>query len=613
MSVLILILGLTVLLFLWGKWPPDVVALMAMMALYFSGILTLGETLSGFSNPTVIMIAALFIIGEGLARTGWTALAGKKFVALARRSATRLTVILSAGSSLLSGLVSNTGTVAALLPVAVAAAWSAGTFPSKVLMPLAFGSNTGGLLTLTGTPPNIIVSNALETSGQEGFGFFEFGLIGLPLLLISLLYFRFVGFRLLPGNRTANRPASIDTEMHGWIERFSIAENVYRLRIRSMSPMISTRLGAWSLEVQYGVQVLRLRRRHPRLLESGAGFVEFPDPDTELRYHDVLTVKGDPASVDRLMQETKLGLLPQPFNTEELRSEFITQEVGMAQMLITPNSSFVGQRVAMGAYLKKYGIQLLGASRNNKPLPGAEVDIRAGDAFVIRGSWENMEQLKSVYRNLVITGSPDAMARDVEQLTPRSWMALGSLVLLVVLLVLNIVPGAIAALLSAGLVMLTGCVPISQAYRRISWTSVIMIAAMIPMGLALQKTGLASDAANALVASLGQTHPTLLLAGIFLLTTGFSQTINNSATAVLMAPIALMAAASLGLSPQPFLIAVAVSASTAFLTPVGTTTNAMVMSAGGYRFTDYLRVGFPLLLLFFTATLILVPWIWPYR
>lgn len=211
---LLIILLITISLFVWGKFPPDVVALMSMLALFLTGILDLTETLSGFSNPTVIMIAALFIIGEGLSRTGWTALAGQKFVAWAGKSIPKLLVIVTLGSSVLSGFVSNTGTVAALLPVTVSAAWSAGTLPSKLLMPVAFGSNTGGLLTLTGTPPNIIVNNALTEQGMEGFSFFEFGLIGLPLLLISILYFRYVGYRLLPNYKTKNRPIDIDSEMH---------------------------------------------------------------------------------------------------------------------------------------------------------------------------------------------------------------------------------------------------------------------------------------------------------------------------------------------------------------------------------------------------------------
>ncbi|MGP1991504.1 SLC13 family permease [Zobellia laminariae] len=612
MTILFVILAVTIALFIWGRFPPDVVALMSMLALYLVGVLNMEESLSGFSNPTVIMIAALFIIGEGLARTGWTALAGKKFVEWAGKSKSKLLILVTLGSGVLSGFVSNTGTVAALLPVTVSAAWKAGTLPSKLLMPVAFGSNTGGLLTLTGTPPNIIVSNVLTENGIPSFSFFEFALVGLPLLLIVILYFKFIGYRLLPNHETEDKPVNIDSEVHKWIKNYSIGDNMYRLRIRSMSELIGTEIGSWDFEKNYNVSVMRLRRRHPSVLKGTRPYVEFPEPDTQMRYHDIITVKGTAKDVDRIILAFKLGLIPKEFKSSAVKRELINQEVGMVEMIVTPTSFFVGKTLPMGKYLNKWSIQLLGASRDGKPIGDKNVTIKAGDAFVIRGSWENIEALNNVYENLVVSGSPEAMAKDVDVLTPRSYIALGTLILMILLLVLKVMPSAIAALICAGIVMITGCVPISKAYKGISWTSVVMIAAMIPMGIALQKTGAAEMISNGLVSYLGDIHPVVLLGGIFLVTTAFSQTINNSATAVLMAPIALMAALSLGVSPKPFMITVAISASTAFLTPVGTTTNAMVMGAGGYKFIDYVKVGGPLLLLLFIATMLLVPVIWPF-
>ncbi len=610
MTTLLIILSATIFLFVWGKFPPDVVALISMVSLFLTGILTAEEALSGFSNATVIMIAALFIIGEGLARTGWTALAGQRFVNWAGKSVPKLLVIITLGASLLSGFVSNTGTVAALLPVTVSAAWKAGTLPSKLLMPVAFGSNTGGLLTLTGTPPNIIANNTLAENNLPGFSFFEFSLIGIPLIIITILYFRYIGYRLMPSKSTKDKPADIDTEMHKWIANYSIGDNLYRLRIRSMSPLINTKIGDWNFEDDQGVSVMRLKRRHPSPLQQKVPlFVELPDMETEMRYHDILTVKGEPEAVDRLVIKFALGVIPTPAEHDTLKDELINQEVGMAEMFIAPNSVLVGRVINLGHYLRQTGVQLLGASRNNRPLSG-KIKIEAGDAFVIRGTWENMENLKSLYENIVLSGSPEAMSKNVAQLTIKSYIALGTLLLLILLLVFNIMPGAMAALVCAGIMMLTRCVPISKAYKGISWISVVMIAAMIPMGLALQKTGVAQIAADGLVNALGNVHPTALLAGIFLLTTAFSQTINNSATAVLMAPIALIAANTLGVSPKPYMVTVAISASTAFLTPVGTTTNAMVLTAGGYSFTDYIKVGGPLLLLFFITTLVLVPLVW---
>ncbi|GAA3552750.1 SLC13 family permease [Snuella lapsa] len=610
--LMLLILIITIGLFVWGKFTPDIVALISMLSLFLTGILDAKETLSGFSNPTVIMIAALFIIGEGIAQTGWTAMAGKKFVEWAGKSIPKLLVILTLGAGVLSGFVSNTGTVATLMPLSISSAWSIGTLPSKMLMPVAFGSNTGGLLTLTGTPPNIIASNALVDSGYEGFSFFEFGLIGLPLLIIALLYFRYIGYKLLPNNKTNNKPVNIESTLHNWIEAYKVDSGYYRLRVRSISPLLNTKIEAWQFEKNYNVSIIRIKRRHPNVLKGIPSYIEFPDPNTEFLYHDIITLKGDTEAINKMMITFRLGLLPLEPITDELKHNLINQEVGMTEVIVNPNSILVGRKYKMGEYFKRFGIQLLAASRNNKPLQEKEVTVKVGDAFLIRGTWEHIEDLKKQHENLVICGSPEGMAKNVESLNLKSYIALGSLLLMIVFMVFKIVPGSIAALISAGIILLTGCVPVSKAYKGISWTSVVMIAAMIPMGIALQKTGTAQVIANGLVDYLGTIHPIALLGGIFLLTTTFSQVINNSATAVLMAPIAILAANTLNLSPEPFMIVVAISASTAFLTPIGTTTNAMVMTAGGYKFMDYLKVGAPLLLLLLTISMILVPILWPF-
>ncbi|WP_411895513.1 SLC13 family permease [Winogradskyella sp. A2] len=606
------ILIITIALFIWGKFTPDIIALLSMLSLFLFGILTLDETLSGFSNPTVIMIAALFIIGEGLSQTGWTAMAGEKFIKLAGKSSVKLLLITTLGSGLLSGVVSNTGTVATLMPVTISSAWSIGTLPSKMLMPVAFGSNTGGLLTLTGTPPNIIVNNTMLESGLEGFSFFEFALIGLPLLLIALIYFRFIGYRLLPKNKTNNKPVDISTTLHKWIEAYKVDDDYYRLRVRSVSPLLGTKLGDWDFEKNHDVSILRIKRRHPSRIKRNDPFIEFPEDNTEFKYHDIITVKGDTPAINALMIKFRLGLLPLEPVADELRNNLINQEVGMAEILVTPKSILVGRKIRIGRFFKRFGVQLMAASRNNKPFTEREVIVKAGDAFLVRGIWNDIEQLKVHHENLVICGSPEGMSKTVTNLTSKSYIALFALILMIVLLVFKIVPGAVAALISAGVVLISGCVPISKAYKGISWISVVMIAAMIPMGIALQKTGTAQLIAKGLVDTLGSLDPIALLAGVFLLTTGFSQVINNSATAVLMAPIVIIAANTLNLSAAPFMIAVAISASTAFLTPVGTTTNAMIMTSGGYKFIDYVRVGAPLLLLFLISTLLLVPLIWPF-
>lgn len=524
----------------------------------------------------------------------------------------KLLVIITLGSGVLSGFVSNTGTVATLLPATISSAWSIGTMPSKILIPVAFGSNTGGLLTLTGTPPNIITNNALIDAGFEGFSFFEFGLIGLPLLIIAIVYFRYIGFKLLPKNKTNNKPINIDTTLHEWIEAYSIENDYYQLRIRSVSPLINTKVSDWDLENDFKINIIRLKRRHPNRLKGNMPFIEFPSNDTELRYHDILTVKGKTEDINRLMISFRLGLLPKESVKSELRNNLINQEVGMAEVIVTQKSYLVGQKIKVHEYFERYSVQLLATSRQRKPYLEEEIRVNAGDSFIIRGPWQNIEKLKNNHKNMVIVGRPEEMLKDVDKLTPKSYIALGALLLMIILLVVKAVPGAIAALISAGIILFTGCVPFTKSYKSISWTSVIMIAAMIPMGIAIQKTGVAEMISNSIISILGMENPTLLLAGIFLLTTTFSQFINNSATAVLMTPIVILAAQSMNVSPEPLMITIAISASTAFLTPIGTTTNAMVMSSGNYKFIDYLKVGAPLLLIFLITTIVLVPIIWPF-
>jgi len=612
MTLMLIILFITIVLFVWGKYSPDVVALVSMLSLFLVGILTLEETLSGFSNPTVIMIASLFIIGEGLSQTGWTALAGKKLISLAKNSVPKLLIIITLGSGVLSGFVRNTGTVATLLPATISSAWSIGTMPSKILIPVAFGSNTGGLLTLTGTPPNIIVNNSLIEAGYDGFSFFEFALIGLPLLIIAILYFRFIGFKLLPKNKTNNKPINIDSTLHEWIEAYKIENDYYRLRIRSISPLINTKISEWDLENEYQINIVRLKRRHPNRLKGTQPFIELPEKDTELRYHDIITVKGTTESINKLMITFRLGLLPKESVKSELRHNLINQEVGMSEVLVTPKSFLIGRKIKIQDYFKRYGVQVLATSRNRKPFIDEEIRVNSGDSFIIRGPWENIEKLKNNHKNVVVVGRPEELLKDVDELTGKSFIALAALLIMIVLLVVKAVPGAIAALISAGIVLFSGCVPFSKAYKSISFTSVVMIAAMIPMGLAIQKTGAAEMISNSIISVLGKEKPILLIGGIFILTTTFSQFINNSATAVLMAPIVILAANKLNISPEPVLITIAISASTAFLTPIGTTTNAMVMSSGGYKFMDYFKVGFPLLIIFLITTLLLVPIIWPF-
>ena len=606
--MMLTILSITIALFIWSKLTPDIVALLSLLALYLSGILTLEESLSGFNNNTVILIGGLFIVGEAMASTGWTALAGQRLIKRSKGSSTKLLGFIIAGSGLLSGFVSNTGTVATLMPVVTSSAWNIGTLPSKMLIPLAFGSNTGGLLTLTGTPPNIIANSTLEQHGGEHFSFFEFGLIGLPLMIVALLYFRFLGQKLLPNNQTHNKPVNLAVEMDNWLESYNINQQFYYFRITQKTSLAGNTLGHFLEEKQFDFQLVRIQQARGRISVS----LEQPSHKQKLNIKDVIVIQTKPEEASRIADFYDLEIKYIKNLEDALKDNVISQEFGMTEVLVSPKSRLVGRTMKVGEFFDRYNLQLLGVQRLGKAIEQDRFTVQQGDSFLVRGTWSSIENLVQEYKNLVVCGSPEQMHKNVASLGRKSIISLLALFLMIALMVFKLVPNSIAVMMSSALVVLTGCLPKSKIYKSINWVSLIMIAGMIPMGLALQKTGVAQSAADTLVSYLGGYNPTVLLAGIFLLTCSFSQVINNSATALIMMPIAVLAANSLGLSPKPFIVIVAVSASTAFLTPVGTTTNAMVMVAGGYKFIDYFKVGFPLLVLFLTVCLVLVPTIWPF-
>ena len=595
MTITFIILGITIVLFIWGRWPADLVALLSLLALALFGVIGARDAVAGFGNPTVVMIAALFVVGEGLSRTGVTGWGGKRLLELAQGSQHRLLVVVMAGTAILSAFISNTGTVATLLPAVVAAAWTVGSVPSRYLIPLAFAANTGGLLTLTGTPPNIVVAQTLEQSGLRAFSFFEYALIGGPLLITAIVYMRFVGSRILPSQSADKRPVDAAADLAHLEEAYSLGESQYRLRVRAGSRLIGKTLREAAMGPNYQAPLLQIEGREMA-------------PDIVFKEDDVLVAHAPSEAIDRLVHELGLGLLP-PADSPK---EFVSKEIGVAEIIPTPRSEYLGQPMALGQISERFRVQLLAVRRRGKPVGGdVEMTLQFGDSLLVRGTWEAIGGLQRERRNFVVVGTPEEMATEIAGLRPRAGIAVAALVGMIMLMVTGVVPTVIAALIAAAAMILGGCLTTREAYRSISWSSVVLIAAMIPMGRALETTGGAGVVAEGLVNTLGDLSPVALMAGVFLLTTGFSQVINNTATAVLVAPIVIQAAVDLGVSPHPLLMIVAVAASTAFLTPIGTTTNIMVFSPGGYRFIDYVKVGLPLMLLFLAVSLVLVPVIWP--
>jgi di/tricarboxylate transporter len=621
-SLVFAILGLTIVLFAWGRFSSDLVAIGSLLALFVFGLVDLRGALAGFSNPTVILVGSLFIVGEGLTRTGVTAWAGERLLESARGSAMRLLVVMMAGTALLSAFVSNTGTVATLMPAVIIAAWGVRSYPSSFLIPLAFAANAGGVLTLTGTPPNVVVAEALSSYGFRPFSFFEYSLIGAPLLLTAIVYMVLVGRRLLPERSERPAPRPLSGLLEDLAETYAFESTFYRLHVLPGSPLIGMKLAESPLANEFGLGILRvssLPRSDPdrRLQPIRATLDRFrqepdvaPRRDLEIAEDDVLTVNGPPEAIYRAEVELRLGLLPT--GEGDAAAHLLSRELGLAEVLLTPRSQFIGAVAPSSRFLERVDVAILGARRGSTQLaPDAEVQL--GDSFLVRGTWDAIGRLAEEYADdVVVVGCPADLASQVTQLSTRSYLSIAILAGMVSLMVSGLVPVAIASMLAAMGMIVAGSIGAREAYAAVSWSTVMLIAGMLPMATALDATGGARLVADFLVATLGSIGPVAILGGVFVITTTLSQVMSNTATAVLMCPIVLTAAAGMGVDPHPLMMGIAVAASTAFLTPIGTTTNLMVLGPGEYRFGDYAKVGAPLVTVFLVICLVLIPIIWPF-
>lgn len=626
MILTFIILAATILLFVFSKLRPDLVAVLSLLALYLSGILTTQQALAGFADSTVILVAALFVVGESLSRTGITAWLGEQFIHRAGQSENRLLFLLMLGTALVGTVISNTGTVAMLLPAAVAAAWRIGSIPSRFLMPMAFVASLGGLLTLIGSPTNIVVSDSLTAAGFEPFGFFEFSKIGLPLLVGGMVMLRFITPRRLTDRPAGARPVDLQATMSQVADSYGLSSRLFVLPVPPQSDADGKTLRELALGKSYAVTVLRIERPlavagerqgllRPLLSRHGLEAddeLTFPTADTRIQAGDNLLVKGTPDSVARAGVALHTSPLAVAADGGSLADFMLSQEVGLAEVLIAPRSQYEGQTLVQSDIATKYSVNVLSVLRGDHLVPRQTTRLELGDLMLVRGKWEDIERLREDIADFVVVGDPQAVARQVVGFNRQSLVAVAALVVMVVLMVTSIVPAVMAALIAAVIAILGGAVTVDGAYRAINWSTVVLIAAMLPMGTAMQVTGGAEFLANGLVQTLGQYGPLAVLAGVFLLTTLLGQVMSNTATVVLIAPVVLQTAQQLQVSPYPLMMATAVAASAAFLTPIATPPNMLVYAPGGYHFSDYARLGVPLLLLVFTISLILIPIIWPF-
>jgi di/tricarboxylate transporter len=600
------IIAAVVVLFVWNKLPVVVVAMATAMALWATGVLTIDQALGGFGDPAVIFITSLFIVSAGLDVTGVTAWAGQLLIRGAgEESRTRLLMLTMGMVALLTALISVNGAVAALLPVVVVIAVRLKRNSAQLLLPLVFSAHAGSKLALTGSPVNVLASNAGSDAGVGGFGFFEFALVGLPLLAGTMAIIILFGKRLLPERNGATMPADFSRHAKTLVEQYGLASGVYQMRVRATSPLIGMPTSAIELATYPELQLVAVQEgetagplRRPAIAEG-----------------DHLLLRGDAESAAAFGADKHLAFSESaaPGQGEET---LFNRSSGLAEVVIPPRSGLIGENVFPGMVTESGDLIVLAVQRADAELAATNatrdaggIVLQAGDTMLLQGTWKALDhRLKDP--DVLVVNSPELVRRQAVPMGPGARQAVVILVAMVVLLATGITPPAVAGLLAAGAIILSGIMSVEQSYRAIDWTTVILVGAMMPLSTAMIETGAAKLMAEYLVSFVGDAGPIALLAGLFVLTAIMGQLISNTATALIVIPIGVAAAATMGISPRPVLMSTAVAAAAAFLTPIATPTNLMVMGPGGYAFGDYWKLGLPLLLWFFVVAVFIVPMIW---
>ena len=618
MLIALIILVLAAIFFVIGKIRSDLVALCALILLMLFGILTPAEALSGFSSSIVIMMVGLFVVGGGIFRTGLANVISRKILTLAGNSQTKLFVLVMLVTSAIGGFVSNTGTVALMLPIVVSLAMAANTNPSRFLMPLAFASSMGGMMTLIGTPPNLIIDSTLREAGFAGLSFFSFLPIGLICVTLGIITLGPLSKIFLMKDKDFGG-AQKSKSLKDLANEYQLSHHLFRVRIVSKSELVGKKLQDLEIPKQYNINVLEIRRRansHNPFLKTISQ--KLAGPDTVIEANDVLYLSGSFDLVRMFTLENRAVLVDLRESEEEapvFGGKIRFDEIGMAEVVILSNSRLVNQPIKKSGFREKYKVNILGIQRQKQYILQDLKDekIQTGDVLLVQGEWNDIGRLTEESTEWVVIGQPMAEASKIT-LDHKAPLAAAIMMGMVILMVFDVVPAVTAVLMAAVGMVLTGCFRnVEEAYKTINWESIILIGGMLPMSLAIEKTGAATLVSNTLVSGLGSYGPIVLLAGIYFATSLLTLFISNTATAVLFAPIAMHSALEIGVSPYPFMFAVTVAASMCFTSPFSTPPNALVMSAGRYSFMDYVKVGLPLQIFFGIVMMVALPLLWPFN
>ena len=619
MVITLIILVLSAVFFMSGKVRSDLVALCALISLLIFQILTPEEALSGFSNSVVIMMVGLFVVGGAIFQTGLAKMISSKILKLAGKSELRLFLLVMLVTSAIGAFVSNTGTVALMLPIVVSLAVSAGMNPSRLLMPLAFASSMGGMMTLIGTPPNLVIQNALTSAGFEPLSFFSFLPVGLICVTIGTLVLMPLTKWFLSKKGKKQEVNASGKSLNQLVKEYGLSSNLFRLRADTSSLLVGKTIIDLDVRRKYGLNILEVRRgdiSQNRFLKTITQ--KLAEPDTVMQEQDVLYVTGEVESVERFAEDYLLEMLD-GHTTEEAakaNNSLDFYDIGIAEIVLMPSSNLANRTVKDADLRGKFNVNVLGIRRKKEYILqdlGNE-KMHSGDVLLVQGTWQDIARLSKEDADWVVLGQPLNEAAKVT-LDYKAPVAAAIMVLMVVMMVFDFIPVApVTAVMIAGVLMvITGCFRnVEAAYKTINWETIVLFAGMLPMSLALEKTGASEYISNSLVTGLGSYGPIVLMAGIYFTTSLMTMFISNTVTAVLMAPIALQSALQIGVSPIPFLFAVTVAASMCFASPFSTPPNALVMPAGQYTFMDYIKVGLPLQVIMGIVMVFALPLLFPF-
>ena len=601
-TVVLAVLGGAAVLFVTNLVRSDIVGVLVVLALMLSGVLTVDEALAGFSNPVVMILVAMFVVSEALVSTGIAQQIGAIVIRAGRGDETRLIILLMGVIAFGGAFMSSTSAMAIFIPVALAVAREAELNRKRLLMPLAAGALISGMMTLIATAPNLVVTEVLKEKGLAPLGFFSFTPFGVAVLIVGAGFMVLVGRQLLDREKRIQTPQTSLT-VEGLVGNYGLADRVNRFRVMPDSPLIDRTLARIQMRQHYGLHLMAFEKQQggwPLYVQASA--------ETIFEANDSLTIIGRKEEADRFAADNSLKRIPRLTGRKR---QALLQEVGVAEIMLAPVSKLIGKTLKEIQFHSRFKATVLSIRRRGELLTEDLLDqpLDFGDALLVNASWPDILQLREERRDFVVLTLPQEFHDIVPARKQASW-SLVIIAAMVAAMIAGFIPTVAAAMLAAVAMLMTRCVKLASLYRNINWPAVVLIAGILPLATALNKSGAAQLISDRLVDTLGHLGPFAMLALIFMVTALIGLFISNTATAVIIAPIAIDAALTIGVPPQAFAMTVAIACSAAYVTPVSSPVNMLIMEPGGYRFMDFVKVGLPLQLLTMVVTVALVGFIY---